>query len=166
MSSFETLAEPFRSKLQELATRIVGAQIPLALYATRRSFREQANLYSKGRELVNGVMVVRDKSKVVTNARAGESPHNWGLAADFVLDLNHLFWSDKTKPLSPWDDGKGDFRIKSVWDALGVHAEDLGLEWGGRWSSFKDLPHVELKFWRRHRPHNWQALLLKEMESN
>jgi hypothetical protein len=31
-----------------------------------------------------------------------------------------------------------------LWKKLGAAGEKLGLEWGGRWESFPDLPHFQL----------------------
>jgi hypothetical protein len=31
-----------------------------------------------------------------------------------------------------------------VWDEIGPAAESIGLRWGGRWKSFKDVGHFEL----------------------
>jgi hypothetical protein len=31
-----------------------------------------------------------------------------------------------------------------LWQELGKAGEKLGLEWGGRWKSFPDLPHFQL----------------------
>ena len=64
---------------------------------------------------------------IVTNAQAGESYHNYGLAVDVVTDHNGTpDWSEH------------DARIR------GPIGQSLGLEWGGSWSGFKDLPHFQL----------------------
>ena len=34
---------------------------------------------------------------------------------------------------------------EKFWDELGKQARDLGLTWGGDWTSFKDRPHVQTK---------------------
>jgi len=30
-----------------------------------------------------------------------------------------------------------------VWDEIGPYAESLGLRWGGRWATFRDVAHFE-----------------------
>lgn len=61
-------------------------------------------------------------------APAGDSAHNYGLAADFAHDLD-----PKKKGLQPnW--------IPANYAVLGEEAERLGLIWG---KSFGDLPHVQ-----------------------
>ena len=65
----------------------------------------------------------------MTNARGGQSNHNYGLAVDVV----------------PFSDGKPNWNApNSIWVALGAEAEKLGLEWGGGWKKFIDRPHVQL----------------------
>jgi peptidoglycan L-alanyl-D-glutamate endopeptidase CwlK len=98
-------------KLLELAAA-EGHQ--LVVVQGLRTFAEQDALY-------------RQRPRV-TNARAGQSMHNYGLACDlaFVVD-GKVSWDDKLYP------------------AIGRWASAAGLEWGGTWRTFKDLPHVQLK---------------------
>jgi len=87
-----------------------------------RDVAHQNELYAKGRTT---------RGPRVTNARGGQSYHNFGLAIDFCYDIN------ASKPgLQPsW--------VASDYDMLGVFAQMQGLEWGGDFKSFKDLPHVQ-----------------------
>lgn len=88
-----------------------------------RSFTEQDGLYAKGR--------TKPGSKV-TNARGGESWHNYGVAADIVFnDANGR---------SSWPDG-GEYT--KLWQRYGEIAQGNGLEWGGSWTSIQDRPHIE-----------------------
>jgi peptidoglycan LD-endopeptidase CwlK len=93
-----------------------------------RTNEEQDKLYAK-----------RPK---VTNAKGGQSIHNYGLAFDIVI----LF--DK--------DGNGTFETAS-WKQDKYFAEVVeffkshGYTWGGDWSKFKDNPHFQKSFdmtWR------------------
>jgi len=95
-----------------------------------RTKKEQDALFSQGRST---------SGEIVTNARGGESMHNYGLAFDFVLlkpdggityDLNH--------------DGNGSG--KNDWNEIGMLGKALGFEWGGDWTRFKDVPHFEMTF--------------------
>ena len=71
--------------------------------------------------------------KVVTHARAFQSKHQFGLAADLApLRNGHVVISEK----DPWAMG--------AYQAMGEEAEALGLGWGGRFS-FQDYGHVELR---------------------
>lgn len=69
----------------------------------------------------------------VTNAKAFQSYHQFGLAADcaFFRD-GHLLISEK----DPW--AMRGYRL------YGAIAESLGLRWGGRWAMM-DLGHTELR---------------------
>jgi peptidoglycan L-alanyl-D-glutamate endopeptidase CwlK len=69
----------------------------------------------------------------VTNARAWQSWHQYGLAADCAF----------------WRDGKIVISEKDPWAMRGYQlygqvAESLGLHWGGRWQMM-DLGHTELR---------------------
>ena len=94
---------------------------------TYRSNKEQDLLYAK-----------RPK---VTNARGGESYHNYGLAIDIVLlkDTN----GDGTFETASWEtnvdfDGDG----VADWMEIVKIFKSYGWEWGGDWK-FTDMPHFQ-----------------------
>jgi hypothetical protein len=167
--SFDTLAEPFKSKVEGLDRKLKEENLPLTIFETRRDFKRQAELFGKGRTLVEGLMKVTEPEKVVTMARAGVSAHNWGLAADFVLDVNHKYWDSWVdKPANPWDSGYSTGKppkpsVIAVWHKFGELVAWCDLEWGGSWK-FKDLPHVEVKNWKSYRPSNWVEIVEREMK--
>lgn len=77
--------------------------------------------------------ILADKGARVTNARAYQSKHQFGLAAD----------------LAPVRDGQLIISERDTWAmgaylALGEEVEKVGLVWGGRWW-FKDYGHVEAR---------------------
>lgn len=84
-----------------------------------RTYAEQDMLYAQGRTR---------KGPKVTNAKGGQSYHNFGVAVD----------------LCPFVNGQPAWELESVFDKIGEEAEKLGLEWGGRWPKFSDRPHVQL----------------------
>ena len=92
-----------------------------------RTEAEQNALYAQGRTI---------KGKKVTNAKAWQSIHNYGLAVDIVLiiDEKEASW-DTAKD---WD---GD-RISDWMEVVSVFKKH-GWNWGGDWKTFKDLPHFE-----------------------
>ncbi len=94
--------------------------IEIIFTQTLRDSEYQDWLYAQGRTRAG---------KVVTNARGGSSMHNFGLAFDVVPldDKRQAIWDDK----SP------------LWARIGAIGKRLGLEWGGDWKSFKDLPHFQ-----------------------
>lgn len=95
-----------------------------------RSFEHQDALYNQGRTT---------EGQVVTNARGGESYHNYGLAIDFVLTdhYGNAYWS-----LDRDTNGNG----VSDWEDVGNIAKSVGFNWGGDWTSFPDYPHLQLDY--------------------
>lgn len=72
-----------------------------------------------------------DAGPQVTNARAFQSKHQYGLALDAApLRNGRLVISEK----DPW--------AMTAYRALGEEAESAGLLWGGRWR-LKDYGHIE-----------------------
>lgn len=113
--------------LQDLANKFVEAcktkGVNVAITQGFRSIAYQNGLYAQGRTA---------PGNRVTNCPGGQSPHNYGLAFDFcVIGAN----------------GKPDWSTKNKnWSIAGVIGESLGLEWGGRWTQFVDLPHLQYMF--------------------
>ena len=102
---------------------------------TLRTFAEQDGLYAQGRT---------KPGKVVTNAKGGQSYHNYGLAIDVVLLIDR----DKngTHETASWDtkpdyDGDG----KSDWQEIVTIFKRYGWAWGGDWK-FYDAPHFQKTF--------------------
>lgn len=98
-------------------------------YSGIRSFMSQDQKYAQGREQVDGIWVVREPGKVITNAKGGQSPHNYGCAVDWTL------WTY---------DGEPDWREKEdlCWKELIDTITAVGLRPG---SEFGDSDHCELR---------------------
>lgn len=113
----EDLTDEAQAKCREFLQANVAAGHPLLLVFTFRSFEEQEFLYASGRDR---------PGPIVTNARAGESWHNYRCAWDcaFLMPGGMLSWK------GPWEDA-------------GRLAEGLGILWGGRFKSIADLGHFE-----------------------
>ncbi len=95
--------------------------------AGNRTWAEQDALYAKGRTA---------PGPKVTNAKGGQSNHNFGIAADFgVFRAGKYLDSDEPKTAE---------MIHRA-TAAAAKAERLPIEWGGDWASFKDFPHFEIK---------------------
>lgn len=94
-----------------------------------RSFEEQEKLYAIGR-ITYG--------KKVTNAKAGQSIHNYGLAVDIcmIIDGKTASWDT----VRDWDNDK----VADWYECVKIFAK-YGWDWGGNWKTFKDLPHFEKK---------------------
>lgn len=102
----------------------------------------QARLYAQGRT---------DMSKPkVTNAKPGQSIHEYGLAFDFVLlydrDRNGTYESASWRESEDFDkNGKKD------WFEVVDFFKERGYKWGGSFKTIYDSPHFELTFgetWR------------------
>ena len=96
-----------------------------------RTFEEQSKLF-------------RQRPKV-TNADAGQSYHNYGLAVDIVLLLDKN--GDGVFEAASWDTN-ADWDKDSVADWIEVVEvfKRYGWKWGGNFTSFKDFPHFEKTF--------------------
>jgi len=86
-----------------------------------RSFERSDELYAQGRT---------KPGQIVSNARGGQSLHNYGLAIDFVLIVN----------------GKMVWEVNADWMTVVKVFKKYGFEWGGDWNSLKDYPHFQKTF--------------------
>ena len=92
--------------------------IDILITSTWRDNESQNALYAQGRT---------KPGKKVTNAKAGQSFHNYKLAFDFVPIVN----------------GKAQWNDLATFKRAGAIGERLGLDWAGRWVSFKELAHLQ-----------------------
>ncbi|CAH0294066.1 peptidoglycan-binding protein [Peribacillus simplex] len=115
----------------EMMERTYNEGIYVQISAGYRSLEEQASLYGQGRVYIyNGKNYSNLAKPIVTNAKPGQSYHNYGLAIDFFIVS---------------DDGKkAIWTVNSKWQRVAAIGKDLGFKWGGDWSSFKDYPHLEM----------------------
>jgi len=129
------LAHPkLRDELEELVEKInrdvLTGRAKVRITHTLRTFEEQDELYAQGRT---------KPGKKVTNAKGGDSFHNYGVAADIVLIINGITAS--------WDTKKDfDKDQQSDWMEVVKVFKDAGWAWGGDWRSFRDMPHFEKTF--------------------
>lgn len=111
-----------------------------------RTIADQDALFAQGRTQaeLNAVGLSHVKAQPskpkVTNARGGYSNHNFGWAIDFAL----LLPGGRTVS---WDTLRDDDKDSLPdWSEVVEEAKKLGLEWGGDWRSFLDLPHLQMVF--------------------
>lgn len=109
-----------------------------------RTIEEQNALYASGRT---------KRGPIVTNAKGGSSYHNYGLALDFAI-LTDTDDSGTFDDLS-WDIRKDNDKDGIAdWLEVVTVFESYGWDWGGKWNSLKDFPHVQKTF-----GHSWRELL-------
>lgn len=100
--------------------------IPIRVTETTRTVERQDELYNQGRDR-NGN--VTDETKIVTNKQGNDysSAHQWGIAFDVCINEEGNEYNEE--------------KLKQV----GEIGESLDLEWGGKWTTFQDTPHFQLK---------------------
>ena len=92
---------------------------------TYRSPKEQEVLYLKGRQGKLG-------EKIVTNARAWQSYHQFRLAIDIVPMLRGKpVWNPRTN--EEW----------AIWNGVAAFFKNEGFSWSKEWKEFKELAHFQ-----------------------
>ena len=147
--------EKLRPKTKELCKMFIAEckkqGIDVIITQTERSIDLQNAYYAQGRQslsVVNGKRKAvglqpiseKENKSTVTNAIGGSSPHNYGLAWDFVVLTN----------------GKADWNNITLFKKCGEIAKSLSLdgytlESGSDFKSFKDYPHVQMKGWKNYK---------------
>ena len=108
----------FRS--QQFLDSCKALGIDVILTSTYRDYESQDALYAQGRTA---------PGKIVTNAKGGESWHNFRCAVDVCPIVNG-------KP--DWDGSH------PVWQELGHQGRLAGLEWAGEWKgSLRESAHFQ-----------------------
>ncbi|WP_203334374.1 D-alanyl-D-alanine carboxypeptidase family protein [Planococcus beigongshangi] len=106
----------------ELIRRAYKEGIYVQISSGYRSHAEQQRLYNQGRT---------SPGNIVTNAKPGQSIHNYGLAIDYFLvsdDGNTALWT-----------------VNAKWRRVAAIAKSMGFQWGGDWKSFVDYPHLDMQ---------------------
>ena len=120
LSDLEPVTREKALRLVAAAPLVLGRE--LFVVHTYRTYAEQDALYAKGRS---------EPGPVVTNARGGESWHNFRRAFDVAFEhegTSRPDWSTAGDKLD-------------AWQKLGILGEAIGFTWGGRFSRLKDFGH-------------------------
>lgn len=134
-SNIATLHPRVQSYARSLVQQAAAVGITIKIISGLRTFDEQNALYAQGR--------TKPGAKV-TNAPAGYSNHNFGLAFDIGV----------------WSGGKylDDSPLYKAVAPIGIA---LGLEWGGSWKRIQDQPHYQLRpTWAKDMP---ESVMLAEL---
>lgn len=108
-----------KEKVERFIADCKIAGIDILVTSTYRDVESQNMLYAQGRTM---------PGKIVTNAKGGDSFHNYKCAIDIVPLING-------KP--NWDGSH------PVWKQIGQIGKVNGLEWAGNWEHFKELCHFQ-----------------------
>jgi peptidoglycan LD-endopeptidase CwlK len=103
---------------RQFVAKCAEAGIDVLITSTYRDHASQNALYAQGRTT---------PGKRVTNAKGGQSWHNWRCAFDFVPLVN----------------GKAQWNDAATFKRCGSIAESIGLEWAGRWKRFPEMAHCQ-----------------------
>ena len=112
------LVEPVQSRARAFVAACKKQGIDVLITSTYRDYESQNALYAQGRTKAG---------KRVTNAKGGQSWHNFRCAFDFVPMVN----------------GKAQWNDLRTFRKCGEIAESVGLEWAGRWKSFPEMAHCQ-----------------------
>ena len=139
-----TLHPKIRKEVLEAYTfinnKLLGKGVRLRFAYTTRTIEEQDELYAQGR-----TKLFDSKGKrlgKVTNAKGGQSIHNYHLAWDILLLLDKngdgVFEEASWNTTLDFDkDGEAD------WMEVVKHFKSIKAVWGGDWK-MGDFPHFEL----------------------
>ena len=102
-----------------------ASNLEIRIIVTFRSWSDQDALYAQGRN---------EPGSIVTDAMGGDSYHNWGLAFDCAPLVNGMVaWNATDKFIE-----------------MGNLGQQVGLEWGGNWTTFSisivDYPHFQYTY--------------------
>lgn len=112
-----------KDRAERFLNLVNAAGIDLLVTSTYRDLESQAALFAQGRS---------KPGAIVTNAKPGQSWHNWRCAFDVVPLRNG-------KPVWGTSGPDGD-----LWRKIGEMAEDAGLEWAGRWTGkLREMAHFQ-----------------------
>ncbi len=110
------------TKVQQLCNAFIEAcaaqHIEVIITSTYRDIEQQNALYAKGRTT---------PGQKVTNAKGGQSWHNWRCAFDFC----------------PIVHGKAMWKDIDTFKLCGKIGKSLGLEYAGDWKTFKEYDHLQ-----------------------
>jgi len=117
--SLDDLLPAVKERVEKFINSAKDAGIDLLVTSTYRDNESQNALYAQGRT---------KQGRIVTNAKGGQSFHNYRCAVDVVPLLNG-------KPV--WD------AENDIWQKVGDFGIAAGLEWAGNWTKFKEMPHFQ-----------------------
>lgn len=119
-----------RAEVIQIANDLATKGLLFRIVQGYRTMKEQAIIYAQGRTT---------PGKIISNAPAGMSYHNYGLAIDFCIDLPD--GKGVTFDMNTDFDHDGNKDFMEVINAFGMKGWQSGLFW-----KFKDSDHLEKTF--------------------
>ncbi|CAA9317741.1 MAG: hypothetical protein AVDCRST_MAG71-1113 [uncultured Lysobacter sp.] len=119
-TSIASLTLATQEQARRFLARVLVDGVDVRIVSGTRSYAEQNALYRQGRDGRRG--------PIVTQARAGRSTHNFGVAWDVAV-------------FAP--DGRYSTRDQD-YERVARRGLSPALEWGGHWPRFPDGPHYQL----------------------
>jgi len=116
--SLDDLLPQVKEKANNFIVACKQQGIDVLITSTYRDVESQNALYEQGRTKLGAI---------VTNAKGGQSFHNWKCAFDFVPIVN----------------GKAQWNDIDTFKRCGDIAKMSGLEWAGNWKKFKEMAHCQ-----------------------
>lgn len=116
--SLDDLLLPVKLKAVAFVVACAKQNIDILITSTYRDIESQNALYAQGRST---------DGNIVTNAKGGQSFHNYKCAFDFVPIVN----------------GKAQWNDLDLFKKCGAIAKQVGLEWAGDWVKFKEMAHCQ-----------------------
>jgi peptidoglycan L-alanyl-D-glutamate endopeptidase CwlK len=116
--NLDDLLPQVKTKAQAFIAECAKQNIDILITSTYRDIESQNALYAQGRTIAGSI---------VTNAKGGQSFHNWKCAFDFVPVVN----------------GKAQWNDIDTFKKCGAIAKQIGLEWAGDWVKFKEMAHCQ-----------------------
>lgn len=117
--SLDDLLPPVKDRAEKFLAACKAAGIDLIVTSTYRDAESQDALYAQGRT---------KPGDIVTNAKAGQSFHQYRCALDVVPIKNgKLVWNTSDP----------------IWTVVGYLGKRAGLDWAGEWVTFKETAHFQ-----------------------
>lgn len=122
---YNVIKANFDRRIASFEAHLSRAHIRFRMVSYERSLAVQAAIYAQGRT---------SPGSIVSNAKPGQSPHNWGLARDYVLFANGKVIQSASHPA---------FKV------FAMLAATYALVTGRDFKGLCDAGHVQHPAWRK-----------------
>jgi len=134
MNDVKLLHPELQPIVEQFLAKCKEQGFPVIITQTMRTKDEQDALYAQGRT---------KPGSIVTNVKYPNSGHCWGVCFDFARNVKGKEWDNSDR----------------FFNKVGAIGKSLGLSWGGDWSGFVDLPHLEMA---KYMPNNSTSMLVQK----